>query len=173
MNLDECFLIGEIKAIKGDAFVLLNSFSDFPERFLEIDEVIINTFGVFKELIVEEASVEENKIYLKFERFDDPERMDFLRGKKIYVRPDEAVLLEEGTWFIHDLIGSKVLRNNEIIGTVKDVLVLSANDVYEITLNDGEELLVPAVDDYVDNFDSEKRILFLKSGDDSFYENEN
>jgi 16S rRNA processing protein RimM len=67
-------------------------------------------------------------------------------------------------FFIHDLIGSIVYRNDEKIGKITDVLNMPANDVYVIENLSHEEILVPAVKDYVNSFDPVKKILILQPG---------
>ena len=57
---------------------------------------------------------------------------NFLRNNIVYIDRND-VDLEEGTYFIQDLIGLKVTDadTNEEYGTVRDVFQTGANDVYE------------------------------------------
>jgi RimM protein, required for 16S rRNA processing len=79
--------------------------------------------------------------------------------------------LPEDTFFIHDLIGSIVLRNDVNIGTVEDVLVLPANDVLEIN-SGNRKILVPIVKDFIQSFDAQKKIIELKKDCDLLYDDE-
>ena len=55
--------------------------------------------------------------------------------------------LEEGTYFIADLIGLKVLADGEEIGTIQEIMTLPGNDVYVVK---GEkEYMIPAVSEFL------------------------
>lgn len=59
---------------------------------------------------------------------------------------DKAVKLEENENFIADLIGMTVYEEDgSCLGTLTDVLQTGANDVYVVELNDGREVLIPAI----------------------------
>ena len=47
--------------------------------------------------------------------------------------------------------------NGEKLGILKDVIETGANDVYTITLEDGKELLLPAIKECILNVDVENR----------------
>ena len=54
--------------------------------------------------------------------------------------------LEENEFFVADLIGIEVISDDGVLkGNLKDVIETGANDVYVITLEDGRELLLPAI----------------------------
>ena len=59
---------------------------------------------------------------------------------------EDAVPLEEGEYFITDILGLKVVTDDDKeLGTVKDVLQTGANDVYVIQTEDNKEVLIPAI----------------------------
>lgn len=167
------FLIARIVAVYGkDGFVKIVSFSDFPERFFDLEKAYIDFFGDKKEFIVEDVLRQNDFFALKFKNFDRAEDSSVLIGKEIFVDSSGLVELPEGYYFIHDLIGSKVRRNNTDFGVIKDVLSYPANDVYVIEDMEGKEILIPAVKDYVDGFDPGTKILTLKPGDDIYEDDE-
>ncbi|MGE5845571.1 MAG: ribosome maturation factor RimM, partial [Ignavibacteria bacterium] len=110
-------------------------------------------------------------ILLKFKGFDTEKDAQALIGKDIFVDKTNLVKLPEGYFFIHDIIGSEVYRNDEKFGVIKDVLIYPANDVYIIEQTGGSEILIPAVKDYIESFDPGKKILILKPGS-GIYEDE-
>ena len=73
------------------------------------------------------------------------------------------VELEEGTYFIQDLIGLKVTDadTNEEYGTVRDVFQTGANDVYEVK-NGERTVLIPAIPDVIVNTDLENSVLTIR-----------
>ena len=54
--------------------------------------------------------------------------------------------LKKNEYFIADLIGMDVcLEDGSHLGTLEEVLQTGANDVYEVRLEDGREVLIPAI----------------------------
>ncbi len=169
--MPEYFLIAEIKSFFNDGYVSLFSYSDFPERFFDLKKIYINLFGDMRTLTVEDVR-DENDIFIKIMNFDAEEELKFLLGEKIYVNSENAVKLPDGKVFIHDLIGSRVFRNHTFFGYLNDYFQLTTNDVFAIEDTNGNEILVPVITDYIESFDSENKILTLKPGDFSFYDDE-
>ncbi|MGE5411051.1 MAG: ribosome maturation factor RimM [Clostridiales bacterium] len=169
--MDEFILIAEIKTVYNkNGFLSIYSYSDVPGRFKKLGKVYIEIFGEFKEFFVERVILQKNSIALKFRNFNTDKEVGFLLGKKVYVDDENLVKLSEKTFFIHDLIGSRVFRNGSQIGVLIDVMTLPANDVYVMTDNSGKEVLIPAVSDYIESFDVESKLLKLKPGEELYDE---
>lgn len=163
--MPEYFLIARIKSVYGkNGSVKIISYSDFPERFYKLKKVYIDFFGSKKEFLVEHVEKIKDSFIIKFKNFNSETESGFLAGKEIYVDEENLVKLPENYFFIHDLIGSRVLRNNEEFGTISEVLSLPANDVYVVQSVQGEEVLIPAVADFIESFDAGKKLLILKPG---------
>ena len=101
-------------------------------------------------------------VLIKFKGIDTPESANFLRNNIVYIDRND-VELEEGTYFIQDLIGLKVTDadTNEEYGTVRDVFQTGANDVYEVT-NGERTVLIPAIPDVIVNTDLENSVLTIR-----------
>ena len=83
---------------------------------------------------------------LKFKGIDNINDIERYRGKSLYVTRENAVKLKKDEYFIADLIGLSVENEDGTFqGTLKDVLETGANDVYIIRMEDGKELLLPAI----------------------------
>ncbi len=169
--MSEYFLIARIESDYGkEGFVKITSFSDFPERFFNLQKVYVEFFDDKKEFFVEKTKKVNDFIFLKFRNFDSQKDIQSLIGKEIFVDEQSLIALPEGYFFVHDLLGSKVYRNNLEFGVLADVLTLPANDVYVIK-HGSEELLVPAAFEFIEKFDPINKILVLKPGD-SFYDDD-
>jgi len=172
--VNDLFLIAEIKSAYGsNGFVVIDSFSDFKDRFFDLKNVYVEIFGNFKNFVVESAKVLDKKLVLKFVGFNSEQDVQLLLGKKIFVDKDNLVRPEENTFFIHDLLNSVVFRDGEEIGLIEDVLVLPANDVIVIVDKENKRILIPAIKDFVQSFDAEKKRLDLVTGCDLLYDDEN
>ncbi len=171
--MKEFFLIAKIVSIYGkEGFVRISSFSDFPERFYNLQKVYIDFFDDKKEFFVEKVKKKKNDFLLKFKNFNSEKDAEIFLGKEVFVDGKDVVRLPENFFFIHDLVGSRVLRNNEEFGIIKQVLTFPANDVYVID-NKGKEILIPAVMSFIEKFDPVNKILILTPGGDFYDEDEN
>jgi 16S rRNA processing protein RimM len=167
------FLIARIEQLSGNSgFVKIESLSDFPERFLNLKKVFIDFWGDKKVFSVEEVRRQKDSYLLKFKTFDTQRDSQVLIGREIFVDESEVIKLPENHFFVHDLIGCKVLIKDEMIGTVKDVLSLPANDVIVLELSDGKEKMIPFVLDFIDNFDPVNGKLLLRIEKDFLEEDE-
>ncbi len=172
--MDDLFLIAEIKAVHGsNGFVLIDSFSDFSERFFKLNSVFLEMFGSKKEFFVENVIEVGGRIALKFKNFNSGEDVNFLLGKKIFVSEKNSVKLSKDTYFVHDLIGSEVYRDSILLGFLVDVMAYPANDVYVINMIDHKKILIPAIKDFILSFDPVKKRLELVPDCDLLYDDEN
>ena len=172
--MDELFLIAEIKAVHGsNGFVLIDSFSDFSNRFFSLKSVFLEIFGSKKEFFIESVLEVKNRIAIKLKGFDSGDDVQQFIGKKVYVNDEQSVKLSEDTFFIHDLIGSKVFQESVFVGTIIDVLVLPANDVLVVQNEKGKRILVPVIKNYIKDFVVELKRLELVPGCDLLYDDEN
>ncbi len=59
---------------------------------------------------------------------------------------ENAVRLKRDEYFIADLIGMQVENEDGSgLGILQDVISTGANDVYDVRLADGRQLLIPAI----------------------------
>ncbi len=160
--MNEFFLIAEVVRAVGETGLLeIKSFSDFPDRFFVLDFIYVDVFGGKKKFFVDKVEPYGDGFLIKLRGFDSSDKTDFLIGKKIFVDENNLVKPEEGTFFIHDLIGSKVYIGGEFFGELTDVLQLPANDVYSVKRPDNSEVLVPALKKIIKNFDAKNKKLVL------------
>ena len=86
-----------------------------------------------------------------------------MRGKIIYINRND-IKLEEGVNFVQDLIGLDVIDadNNTNYGKITDVLRTGANDVYEITDNNGKTYLAPVIDEVIIKTDIDSGFTLIR-----------
>lgn len=76
-------------------------------------------------------------------------------GLNFYIDREEMDDLEDGEFYLDDLIGLKVInQNKEVLGPVVEVLDLY-HPVIEIELKNGKKILMPFVKEYVKEVDKE------------------
>ena len=103
------------------------------------------------------ARVHKTCVLAKLSGVDTPEAASLLRGKTVSV-DREGIRLPEGTVFIADLIGCRVLtEEGDEIGTIRDVLTMPSSDVYVIR---GEKnYMIPAVKEFVREINVTERLV--------------
>jgi 16S rRNA processing protein RimM len=158
----ELCLIGTIVAAHGiRGAVRVQSHSDVPGRYGRLEDVLV---GASQEdaatMTVAEVSEDGSRVLVHFSESSDRDSAEALVGHHLYVTDEEMEAPPEGRYFVHDLIGCRVeTPEGDARGTVRDVMLLPANDVYVVEYR-GFEVLVPAVPDFIKSVNTaEKRIV--------------
>ena len=82
--------------------------------------------------------------------------MEKYRKKSSYVTRENAVKLKKNEYFIADLIGLQAESDEgEDLGELSDVLQTGANDVYVLSKEGTDDILLPAIKECVKEVDLE------------------
>ena len=92
--------------IKG--MVKVKPFTDNIERFDELEKVYIENKKGKKEYEIEEVKYHKNMVLIKFKGIENPEEANLLRESYLLVDRANEKPLEEGTYYIVDMIGLDV-----------------------------------------------------------------
>ncbi len=132
--------------LKGE--VRVQPWADSPEFLAEFDELYLD--GGSKKIEITSARVHKNMIIMKIRGVDTIEDADKLRNKVLYMNRND-VELENGAYFIQDLIGLDVIDDDtdERLGRLDDVSETGANDVYHVKTDDGKVFLIPVIPDVI------------------------
>ena len=126
--------------VRGEIKIL--PWADEPEFLLQFKTVLIGG----AEYAVASSRVQGTCVLMKLAGIDTVEQAQALREKVVSVRREDASI-PEGSVFIADLIGLRVLDGEREIGTVSEVLTLPRGDVYVVK---GErEILIPSVPEFI------------------------
>jgi len=158
--------IGKPHGIRGEVTVQL--FTDSPEsRFVKGTLFTVRTGKVeselFPELTVETARWNKNILLLKFDEFSDRNTAESLRNSELYAEPEESTG-DEDSWYADDLIGLAVHQdtfNAAAMGEVSNLITGQAQDLLEIRLSDGREVLLPFVVEIVPEIDEERGAIVI------------
>ena len=131
-----------------------------PERFLDLEYVILDAGREMKKLEIRNVKFFKNLVILKFKNIDNINDIEKYKGKELWIPREEAQDLEEDEYYIADLIGMKVVtEDGTSVGILKDVMETGANDVYVVQDAQGKELLLPAIHQCILDVDIEKNIM--------------
>ena len=159
--MEELFRVGVISnthGIRGEVKVYPTT--DNVRRFDDLKEVILDTGKEQLNLHVTSVKYFKNMVILKFKEFDNINVIIPYKGMDLLVTRENAIPLEEGEYYIADIIGSKVITDEDkILGTLTDVLQTGANDVYVVKTKDGKEVLLPSIEECILDRDIENKIV--------------
>lgn len=137
-------IISSTHGVRGEVKVFPTT--DDVRRFKRLREVILDTGKECRVLEIEGVKFFKQFAILKFKGIDNINDIEKYRGQSLYVTRENAVKLKKDEYFIADLIGIKVQdEDGKELGILNDVIETGANDVYQIAMTDGRELLLPAI----------------------------
>ena len=151
--------------IKG--MVKVNPFTDNNKRFDKLKKEYIGSNKEKKEIEIEEVKYHKNMVLIKFKGINNPDEANLLRNKYLYVDRDDEEPLEEGTYYIVDMLGLDVYTDeNELLGTLDDIYNTGSNDIYVVKNELGKQILLPAIKDVIKevNLEEKKIIVHLIPG---------
>jgi len=159
MDQNDMLRIGVISSthgIRGEVKVYPTT--DYPEQFKDLDLIYLDTGADLLEMEPERVRYFKNMIILKFKGIDNINDIEQYKGRDLFITREQAIPLEEGEYFITDLIGCKVITDEGIeLGELVDVLETGANDVFTVKQPDGKEVLLPYIDECVLAVDVENK----------------
>lgn len=151
--------------IKG--FVKVNPFVDNISRYDDLKKVYVKINKKIKEMNVEEVKYHKNMVLLKFNGIDRVEDAELLRNAYLEVDRENAIKLEEGEYFIADLLGMDVFtEEGEALGKLEDIFNTGSNDIYVVKKADGKQILLPAISEVIKeiNLKESKIVVHLLEG---------
>ena len=145
----EYLVVGKLRrphGFKGE--ILMDVVTDFPERLSKNKKVFIgNSYEIRR---IENTRTINNGILILFEGIKDEKEAGKFRNQLVYVASNEIPKLPDGRYYFHQLIGLEVIdENNNHIGLLDEILETGANDVYIVKNQNGEEILLPAIDSVI------------------------
>jgi 16S rRNA processing protein RimM len=157
--MDKEIVIGKIVAphgVRGDIRIM--PLTDRPEQFLNLSYLLLEDG---RQLTVKAARFHKRMVLVSTKEITTMNDAELLRDKKILIRAEDLPPLEEGRFYVADLIGLPVFdEEGKQLGTFKDSITTGSNDVYIVAVPGGKDLLIPALKIYVREINlQEKRIV--------------
>lgn len=149
-------VITQTHGVRGEVKVFPTT--DDAARFKKLKHVMLDTGKETLPLEIESVKFFKQFVILKFKGFDNINDIERYKRCPLLIERENAVPLEEGEYFIADMIGMKVITDEgENFGILKDVMETGANDVYMIEHPSEGEVLVPAIKECILDVDIENR----------------
>ncbi len=154
----ERLIIGEVlkpQGIRGE--LKIKTFTDYPEDVKAFKTVYID--GVAYKILSFRVG-NDGAAYVGLRGIPDRNAAELMRGKKLEGEREDGPQLEEGQYYVVDIIGlSCETQEGETLGKVVDISHF-ASDVYTIE-KAGKRILFPAVKGVVKRVDLENQKLIV------------
>ncbi len=145
-------VIGRVVAphgVRGDIRIM--PLTEKPERFLDLRELLLEDG---RTLTVINMRFHKRMLLAATKEITSMNQAELLRGKKILINAEDLPKLEEGSYYVGDLIGLPVFDDTgKELGTFKDAISTGSNDVYVISAPNAKDILIPALKIYIKAID--------------------
>lgn len=159
--MEEYFEIGQIVNTSGlKGVIKVKPFTDDITKFNNFKTIYISIKKELKEFKIEQVRFSKNMVFLKLEGIDTIEEAENYRNLYLKIKRDKDEELEEGSYYIVDIIGCKVYTDEQKeLGKVDDVFSTGSNDVYVVKDEEGRQILLPAIKEVIKNIDIENKTI--------------
>ena len=153
----ECGKVVNTHGIAGG--IKAESWCDQPEILSSLNQVYFLKSGVYIPIKVMRSAVQKRFVLLWLEGINDIDKAEALRGTVLFADRNDMPL-EEGDYFIADLVGLSVIDvdSGRVYGTVSEVFNSGASDIYTVKTPEGERM-IPAVGEFIKRIEIEKGIF--------------
>jgi 16S rRNA processing protein RimM len=153
----EFLAVGKLRRPHGvHGEILMEVLTDFPERLKPAVKLYIG--DEHRPLSLAKCRTSGNGMLVSFDGYDTPEKAGELRNLLVYVLAADRPPLPEGEYYQHQLIGLRVVtEDEEILGTLTEILETGANNVYVVRPPTGPEVLLPAIESVVREVNLERK----------------
>lgn len=161
MDLLEVGKIVNTHGLRGEVKVV--PWTDYPEVFEDIETVYIKKKSDYERLDIAGIKYQKNNLIIRFAQLKDINEAEKYKNRVLYAERASLGELPEGVYYIADLIGLDVVKEDgEKVGVISDVFNTGSNDIYEVKREGQKNLLLPVIDDVVLNIDIENKKVTVR-----------
>ena len=157
---DDAVVVGRVIRSHGlDGAIRIRSHSDNPTRFQAGSEL---TIAGQIHTVVSCRDLPGGDVLLRLEGLNDSHTARRLADEWILAPVNSAPELPPGEYYHYQLVGLTVITDQgENLGAVREVLQTGSNDVYVVASNTGAEILLPAIEQVVQEIDLASRTMLV------------
>lgn len=140
--------------VRGEISVAV--LTDFPERFDTTERVYLGNEFEAEAYQLKKFRWHKKNVLLTLDGIDDRDQAERLRGLFVQIPIEDVAPLPEGDFYVYELIGLQIVStDNQVLGTLINILETGANDVYVVETPDKSQILLPAIPDVVREIDAD------------------
>lgn len=146
--------------VRGE--IRIQPYNPDSELLLEVAEVKLRLpRGEERIVEFEHARRAHDAFLVKLPGVDDRDAAEALRGAEVLVRRSEFPPLEEGEFYVCDVIGAAVVGPNGEIGRVENFVTYPSVEVFVVRGKDGNRFEIPLLDEFVERIDVSAKSIFV------------
>lgn len=144
--------------VRGEVKVEVHT--ELPERFGWLEQVYIGLSDP-KPVAVQQVRFQQPWVLLKLFGYDNRDDAEKLRAQWLLVPEDEALPLEEGEYYLYQIIGCTVVSDQgDTLGKISEVIETKANNVFVVESSLGE-ILLPDTDEVILDVDLDNNVVLV------------
>ncbi len=146
--------------VKGEVRIL--SETDTPDETFAVGKTIEYVNNDNKgQLVIKTMRPHKQFILLTFEGINNINDIEYLKGSKIYC---ERAELDEGEYYLRDLIDCPVYDQDKLIGKIIEIVDQGPYENLIVELDNNKKTNIPMVDEYEVNYDGKAVKVKLPEG---------
>lgn len=161
-NMYDIGKIVNTHGVQGEVRVI--RITDFEERFNPGSTVYLIRKNE-EPLALEITSHRTHKDFdlLKFEGLNNINDVLHFKEALLKIKEEQLTELPEGEFYHHEIVDCEIVTvEGEKLGTITEILVPGANDVFVVKQSAGKELLIPFIKDVVKEINIEEKRVVIK-----------
>jgi 16S rRNA processing protein RimM len=136
------------------------------QRFVNLSAVGLGNTAAdaqFKKIL--KVRIESKQVVLKLCGIETIEEAEKLKNLYLFIQKEDTVRLQNGTYFLDDVIGCEVVTEEQVsVGVITDLLSLPMNDLW-VVRKGAKEILIPAVKAIIRQVDIENKRITINALD--------
>ncbi len=158
--------IGKPHGIRGE--VTVQVLTDAPgDRFVPGTEFVVEPASAGP-LTVNSARWNKDILLLGFDEIETRNEAETLRGAKLFIETEELDEDDDEGWYEHELVGLDARIGSRVVGKVTALNTMPVQDLLMVTTPEGEEILIPFVEQIVPEVNVEEGFILLTPPDGLF-----
>ncbi|WP_299161223.1 ribosome maturation factor RimM [uncultured Tenacibaculum sp.] len=162
MQKEDCFYLGKIvkkHSFKGEVVIKLDT--DEPDLYENLESVFVDLGNNLVPFFIEKSSLSKSTMFrVKFEDVDSEQDADAIMRSGIYLPLNLLPKLSGNKFYYHEVIGFKIVDTSfGEVGTIVSINDTSAQPLFEIDGNNGDEIFIPMIDEFIKNVDKENKLV--------------
>ncbi len=159
--MPQLITIGKITKNQGNkGEVKVSILTDFPERFYDLDKIIVENNNQQQEFNIENIRYHKQALILKLKGINDIQQALSLKNKYIKIKEKDLIPLKKDEYYIYQLLGCEIITlDNKKIGHLKEVETNKGTDIFLVE-GHNKDYMIPASKNIVKEINlQENRII--------------
>lgn len=153
MTVDDCYQIGHViktHGLKGEIQLFLDV--DDPFAYQGMESMLVQQNDSLIPFFIEHLQINASKTIAKFEEVDDIEEAKALVACQLYLPLDVLPTLDNGEYYLHQLVNMDLYDQGKHIGKVKELFEIGPQELISV-IHQEKEILIPIKDEIIKKVD--------------------